>query len=295
MSHSALVIDSRWEPHTVREDVVVDAGRVAALSALFDDSNPAPLPGDELPPLWHWVALPQWCSSSALSSDGHPRRGSFLPPIDLPRRMFAGGEIELHAALTVGRVIRRESWVDSVEEKTGRSGSLVIVRVTTHLYNDHSDLAVVERQNLIFREAASQTSGGSDPADAAIMPPTPSPLRRTGEWEWEFETDPSLLMRFSAVTANAHRIHYDWPYATRVEGYPGLVVHGPLVTLALAEIVRLETPDAGVHRVRHRNVAPLFCGQSAQLKRLASDSPSVALSATGDDGRDRATVDIELR
>jgi 3-methylfumaryl-CoA hydratase len=102
-------------------------------------------------------------------------------------------------------------------------------------------------------------------------------------------------MRFSAATANAHRIHYDWPYATRAEGYPGLVVHGPLVTLALAEIVRLETPHAGVRSVRHRNVAPLFCGQSARLHRSASDDVTVTLAATGDDGRDRATVAVELR
>lgn len=167
-----LVADSRWEPQTVREEAVVDTGRVAALSALFDDGNPARVPGDELPPLWHWVALPQWCPSSMLSFDGHPRRGSFLPPIDLPRRMFAGGEIEFHAALTVGGSIRRESWVDGVEEKTGRSGSLVIVRVTTHLYNDQSEPAVVERQNLIFREAASGTSSGADPDGAAMQRPT---------------------------------------------------------------------------------------------------------------------------
>jgi 3-methylfumaryl-CoA hydratase len=203
-----LVADSRWEPQTVREEAVVDTGRVAALSALFDDGNPARVPGDELPPLWHWVALPQWCPSSMLSFDGHPRRGSFLPPIDLPRRMFAGGEIEFHAALTVGGSIRRESWVDGVEEKTGRSGSLVIVRVTTHLYNDQSEPAVVERQNLIFREAASGTSSGADPDGAAMQRPVPRPLHRTHKWAWDFETDPSLLMRFSAATANAHRIHY---------------------------------------------------------------------------------------
>lgn len=267
---------------------------MAALSALFDDGNPAPVPGDELPPLWHWVALPQWWPSSVLSFDGHPRRGSFLPPIDLPRRMFAGGEIEFHAALTVGGSIRRESWVDGVEEKTGRSGSLVIVRVTTHLYNDQSEPAVVERQNLIFREAASGTSSGADPDGVAMQRPVPRPLHRTDRWAWDFETDPSLLMRFSAATANAHRIHYDWPYATRAEGYPGLVVHGPLVTLALAEVVRLESPQARVVKLRHRNVAPLFCGQPAHLARTAAEGPALVLAATGGDGRERATVDIEL-
>jgi 3-methylfumaryl-CoA hydratase len=290
----SLLADPRWEPQTVREEAIVDAGRVAALSAMFDDGNPAPVPGDELPSLWHWVALPQWSPSSVLSLDGHPRRGSFLPPIDLPRRMFAGGEIEFHAALTVGGSIRRESWVNGVEEKTGRSGSLVIVRVTTHLYSDQSEPAVVERQNLIFREAASDTSSSADPDVAALQHPVARPLHRANEWEWDFETDPSLLMRFSAATANAHRIHYDWPYATRAEGYPGLVVHGPLVTLALAEIVRLERAHDRVVKLRHRNVAPLFCGQPARLARTASEGTAVSLAATGGDGRDRATVDIEL-
>ncbi|MBN6054079.1 hypothetical protein JYK22_19210, partial [Nonomuraea sp. RK-328] len=113
---------SRWEPHTVTTTETVDPGPVAALSALFDDGTPPVGPGDALPPLWHWLALARWPRSATLGADGHPARGTFLPPVELPRRMFAGGEVVLHAPLTVGSTVRRESSVESVAEKPGRSG-----------------------------------------------------------------------------------------------------------------------------------------------------------------------------
>ncbi|HEX2316980.1 MAG TPA: MaoC family dehydratase N-terminal domain-containing protein [Thermomonospora sp.] len=256
----------RWEPHTVTTDEPVDPAPVAALAALFDDGLPTPEPGAELPPLWHWVALPRWPVSSEVGADGHPARGSFLPPVDLPRRMFAGGEVTFHRPLRVGETVRRESTVESVTEKTGRSGRLVIVVVRTRLSGRDGALCVEERQDLIYREAGAPTGTAAPVEDAAALQPVGAPFRRAGEWTWDFSTDPTLLMRFSAATANAHRIHYDWPYATRVEGYPGLVVHGPLMTLALAEVLRLEGGSGRVTRLSHRNKAPLFCGQPARLR-----------------------------
>ncbi|MFF0868043.1 MaoC family dehydratase N-terminal domain-containing protein [Nonomuraea sp. NPDC003560] len=188
-----------WEPSTVVSDELVDPTPVAALAALFDDGVPAPGPGSELPPLWHWAALARWPVSSVLGGDGHPVRGSFLPPVGLPRRMFAGGEVVFHGPLRVGETVRRQSTVESVTEKSGRSGRLV------------------------------------------------------------------------------------WPYATRVEGYPGLVVHGPLMTLALAETLRLEGRPERVTRIAHRNNRPLFCGQRARLLgRRTADG--FALDLTGPEG-----------
>ncbi|WP_188189699.1 FAS1-like dehydratase domain-containing protein [Nonomuraea sp. SYSU D8015] len=277
-----------WEPHTVVTTETVDPHPVAALSALFDDGTPAIGPGDPLPPLWHWVALPRWPRSSLLGADGHPARGSFLPPVELPRRMFAGGEVVFHAPLTVGGTLRREARVESVTEKTGRSGRLVVVVVATGLYQDDK-LALEERQDLIYRDAGPAAPAAADPATAV---PAGAPFTRAGEWAWDFATDPTLLMRFSAATANPHRIHYDWPYATRVEGYPGLVVHGPLMTLALAEVLRLEGHRGGVVRMRHRNRRPLFCGQAARLRRVGDATP-LTLGLFGADPEPCSTLTIE--
>ncbi|WP_020659528.1 FAS1-like dehydratase domain-containing protein [Amycolatopsis benzoatilytica] len=249
-----------WEPRALTTAELVDPAPVAALAALFDNGLPAPRPGDDLPPLWHWVALPRWPVSSELGPDGHPARGTFLPPVDLPRRMFAGGEVTVHRPPKIGEPVSRRSIVDSVTEKTGRSGRFVIVVVRTVLSGADGTLLVEERQNLIYRGAGAV----AEPAPAAPAVLAGTPFRRADPG-WDFATDPTLLMRFSAATANPHRIHYDWPYATQVEGYPGLVVHGPLMSLALAEVLRLDHPAARVTRLAHRNLAPLFCGQPAHL------------------------------
>ncbi|MFB9926677.1 MaoC family dehydratase N-terminal domain-containing protein [Amycolatopsis halotolerans] len=271
-----------WEPYAATSEEVLEPGPVAALAALFDNGLPAPGEGDDLPPLWHWVALPRWPVSSRLGLDGHPVRGGFLPPVDLPRRMFAGGEVVVHRAPKVGETVRRKSIVDSVTEKSGRSGKLAIVRVRTELSGVDGTLYVEERQDMLYREAG-PLAAPAVPETAAALEPVGSPFRRTDGQSWEFVTDPTLLMRFSAATANAHRIHYDWPYATRVEGYPGLVVHGPLMSLALAEVLRLDSPASRVRRISHRNQAPLFCGQPAQL-RASPGARSVTLDLLGPSG-----------
>ncbi len=271
-----------WHPHTVTSQEVVEHGPCAALSALFDDGAAPTLSGDPLPPLWHWVALPRWSPSSLLDVDGHPQRGSFLPPVQLPRRMFAGGEVVLHAPLRIGSTVRAESTVASVTSKQGRSGELVIVVVQTRLY-DGTTLAVQERQDIVFREAPTDSAAELSPSRPPTWRRPGEPLRRVGNWRWDLATDPTLLMRFSAATSNTHRIHYDWPYATRVEGYPGLVVHGPLITLALAELARLEAPARPVRRLRHRNLRPLFCGQPAQLRRTRTVADTVTVALFGAD------------
>ncbi|MEU6134851.1 MaoC family dehydratase N-terminal domain-containing protein [Nocardioides sp. NPDC047086] len=260
-----------WRPRRVTSAETLEAGPVAALGALLDSGAAVPVAGDVLPPLWHWVALPRWPSSSVIGVDGHPRRGDFLPPIDLPRRMFAGGEVTFHGDLRIGAEVVREAEVVSVEEKPGRTGRLAIVTADTRLLDAGRDeLLVEERQDLIYRDAAPAPSSFPDPEPASELSPAGPPLVAEDDG-WRFVTDPTLLMRFSTATANPHRIHYDWPYATRVEGYPGLVVHGPFTTLALAETLRLAHPDRRVRRLRHRNTAPLFCGDPARV--TVDDTP----------------------
>lgn len=284
-----------WEPHTVTTDEVVESGPVATLSALFDNGTPAPVTGDALPPLWHWLALSRWPVSSALALDGHPARGSFLPPIELPRRMFAGGEVAFHAPVVVGGTVRRESTVVSVTEKSGRSGKFVVVVVVTRLYDEYGRPAIEEKQDLIYREPGDRSSAPASIGPAADLAPVGSPFRRAVEGEWDFATDSTLLMRFSAATSNPHRIHYDWPYTTQVEGYPGLVVHGPLMTLALAEVLRLERHPARVARLRHRNAKPLFCGMPAQLRPAGTGADgSVTLGLFGDQDSTAANTTLTI-
>lgn len=261
---------------TVTEEFL-DPSPVAALAALFDDGLPVPAAGDVLPPLWHWVALPRWSPSSSLGVDGHPLRDTALGLNDFPRRMFAGGTVRFDGELRVGDTVRRESSIESVTEKHGRSGRLAIMVTSTVLYAPDGTAAVTETQNIVYREAAPQdgpAQGG--PAQGAPHPEAAAaelagpPLTREDDGRWTLRTDPSLLLRFSAATANAHRIHYDWPYATAVEGYPGLVVHGPLMTLALAQTHHLDG-GAPIAELTHRTTAPLFCGETATLRAHRSD------------------------
>jgi 3-methylfumaryl-CoA hydratase len=284
-----------WRPSPQTSVETVQAGRVAALTALLDSGAPPVGPGDPLPPLWHWVALPRWPRSAALGADGHPRKGGFLPDLGYPRRMFAGGEVVLHRPVEVGGEVHRESVVESVEEKQGRSGPFAVVRVRTTLSDSAGTLLVEEWQDLVYRPAGAPPAGGSvpDAAAPAERAPVGPPLREAGK-AWCFRTDPTLLMRFSAATANPHRIHYDWPYATRVEGYPDLVVHGPLSTLVLAEALRLSLPGQTVRRLRHRNSAPLFCGQNALVSVDQSLSPHVEVTLRGGDDTPLAGLSAEL-
>ncbi len=269
-----------WEPRTVTTAEFVKPGPAAALAALFDDGLAPPGVGDELPPLWHWAALAHWPLSSELGTDGHPasHRGSFLPPVDLPRRMFAGGSAEFPGILRVGETVRRVARVESVTEKRGSSGRLVVVTVGVDLYAPDGGLAVVEKQNIIYREAGAPTARAVPIESAAALVPEGPPIHPYGADSWRLWTDPTLLMRFSAATANPHRIHYDWPYATRVERYPGLVVHGPLMTLAAVQTHRLSDDRRRVAALRHRHSAPLFCGTTAELRPSpTADGASVSV------------------
>jgi 3-methylfumaryl-CoA hydratase len=259
------------------EPEVVDPAPVAALTALLSSGAPPVLPGDPLPPLWHWVALPRWSPSTVLGLDGHPRRDESDVPADLPRRMFAGGAVTFHAAVLVGSRITRDTSVRSSEMKEGRSGRFLLVRTETKAYDEAGDLLLTEQQHIVYRPAATPEPSAVRPAQSA--PPRP-PLARTS-LGWSFHTDPTLLMRFSAATANAHRIHYDWPYATGVEGYPGLLVHGPLSAIVLAETVRLDHPGRNLRSLTHRNLAPLFCGTGAAITTTADPTGQALTLAAG--------------
>ncbi len=222
---------------------------VAALAATFDHAPAAVNTGDALPPLWHWLYFLPARRHSELSIDGHPQRGGFLPPVPLPRRMWAGSQLEFRAPLRVGDRVARSSTIAGVNVKSGRSGRLVFVQVRHELRcNGAPEPAIVEMQDLVYREAKRPTD--------VEPPPQPAPTGAT--WQRQISPDPVLLFRYSALTFNGHRIHYDRPYATEVEGYPGLVVHGPLIATLLLDLLRREAPAAEVVEFRFKAVRPTF-------------------------------------
>jgi 3-methylfumaryl-CoA hydratase len=242
-----------------RSDTVT-AAPLAGLAATLDRDDPAPQPGSEAPPLSHWLyGLPQ-APQRELGDDGHPRRGGFLPPVPLPRRLWAGGRLVFHHALCVGDAIRRDSQVLSVNAKTGRSGPLVFVTVRHEIHNARG-LALSEEHDIVYRGLPSP---GREPVDPAAAPPGPADA---GEppYSRRISPDPVLLFRYSALTFNGHRIHYDRRHCEQVEGYPGLVVHGPLQATLLADLLRRQHPQARLRRFDFTALRPLFDTQDFEL------------------------------
>ena len=224
---------------------------VLALAATLDHPAPPVTPGTPLPPLWHWLYFLPLHRQSEIGPDGHAKRGGFLPPVPLPRRMWAGSQFEFREPLCVGDAVVRTSTIDKVARKQGRSGELVFVTVR-HELRRHGSLepALVEFHDIVYRDARR-------PGD---VEPPPQPAPGDAHWQREVVPDDVLLFRYSALTFNGHRIHYDRRYVTEVEGYPGLVVHGPLIATLLLDLLRRELPDAQVAAFQFKALRPTFDG-----------------------------------
>jgi 3-methylfumaryl-CoA hydratase len=247
---------------------------IAALSATLDRKPPEPEPGVLLPPFWHWLYFLPLHRQSELDQDGHLQRGEFLPPVPLPRRMWAGSRLEFHRPIRVGDRISRTSLILDVAYKEGRSGPLVFVTVR-HQISNSDGLAVIEYQDLVFRENPKR----GDPVPACKTQP------RDSQWRQVISPDPIMLFRYSALTFNAHRIHYDRRYATEVEGYPGLVVHGPLIATLLLELLHRNYPGVVMCRFAFRSIRPLFDTAGFSVcSRLAGGDKKVELWAEDNQG-----------
>jgi 3-methylfumaryl-CoA hydratase len=247
MTAPAALEDWIGRTESVRDRV--GATPVVALRATLDDALEAVPDGSVLPPLWHWLYFLPAHRRSDLGPDGHARRGGFLPPVPLPRRMWAGGRLEFRSPVRIGDRIERTSTIDDVTTKNGRTGPLVFVKVRHEVRCDGADGPVlVEHQDIVYRDAK--------------KPDEPEPAPRKAPdgavWTRRIAPDDVLLFRYSALTFNGHRIHYDRRYATGVEGYPGLVVHGPLIATLLIDLIRRERPDATVATFEFRAVRPTF-------------------------------------
>jgi 3-methylfumaryl-CoA hydratase len=221
--------------------------QVAGLEATLDRDGILPRDGEAAPAGVHWLIRPHWVRQSALGADGHPERGDFVPPVPLPRRMWAGSWLDFTKPFRVGDTITRQSEIADVAVKEGRGGALVFVKVR-HVYAGRDGLAMTEEQDIAYREAP----------DPSRPPAAPEKAPPDGPWHRRVAPDPVMLFRYSALTYNGHRIHYDHPYVTKVEGYPGLIVHGPLLATILLNLVRREARDATLARFVFRAMAPVF-------------------------------------
>ena len=261
----------------VRRDTA-DAERMRLLAATLDHQSP-PWAAGLLPPLGHWLCFRPDARQSLLGADGHPLNGddSFLPDAGLPRRMWAGSRIAFLGDIPLGAALVRTSTISALAPKQGRSGAMLFVTVTHEIAVEGGEAAIREEQDIVYREA-------QPPSAAAAAPPPPAaPACEEGAIIRRLVPDPVLLFRYSALTFNAHRIHYDRAYATGEEGYPGLVVHGPLIATLLLDHCLRQPWGARIAGYDFRAQAPLFDGHELALA-ATRDGDEVRLQAIGPTG-----------
>jgi 3-methylfumaryl-CoA hydratase len=267
-----------WAPGPVHLTRRVEPWPAAAFADLLDAPPPPLEPGDPLPPLWHWFTLLQHPTHAELGPDGHPADGPLLPPVPDRRRMIAGGRLRRHRAIPIGAELTAHSSMADVTVKSGRSGEMAFVTVRHELSVADVHVAT-EEQDVVYR---SQPDGGARPTRPSTSSASASSF--AADWRGTLATDAVRLFRFSALTYNAHRIHYDHPYVTGVEGYPGLVVHGPLLALLALELPRLHAPAQVVTEFAYRLVRPAIA--PARIEATARRDGAVLDLRVGAEGVD---------
>jgi 3-methylfumaryl-CoA hydratase len=278
-----------WLERETRAVDTVSASLTARLAALLDRPQRKWSDGDAVPASWYVQLFGPTAPQSVLGPDGHPPKGELLPPVPWPRRMFAGRRIELPGDLKVGDEVVRTSRVTAIEPKTGRSGEMCFVTVR-HELTTRRGLAVVEEQDVVYRPALEQ--GASTPAAAQGKSATGEPVMRQAQFVRTLVPDTTLLFRYSAITNNAHRIHYDLPYARDVEGYPALVVNGGLSTLLLWELAG-KSFDGRLHKSTTRNLKPLFVDRTITLC-ASSGAREGGVQAWVQDDTDAVAIEADL-
>ncbi|UGQ11898.1 hypothetical protein LO772_34930 [Yinghuangia sp. ASG 101] len=281
-----------WRPEPLVTGDALAAAPSAALAAVLGVPETAPAEGDALPPLWHGLYFLTWPARAALGPDGHPLHGRFLPPLPERRRMFAGGRFTAHRPVVLGTPAECTTVHVRTEPKSGRGGAMLFVTIRNEL-RQNGELCAVEEQDLVYRSGLPHP--GAAPGRAAAAGASAETAAETAEQPGgalRLTTDPQLLFRVSALTANTHRIHYDEPYAREVEGYPGLVVHGPLMTWLMLEPLRREKSVLG--SFAYRISRPAFVGAELAVVREHAADGAVELRVESGDGTVHATGRAEL-
>jgi hydroxyacyl-ACP dehydratase HTD2-like protein with hotdog domain len=306
-----------WAPGPAETTETITAGPAVALSGLLDQEPAVTGPGDPIPPLWHWLYFLDRPATRELGPDGHPAAGHFMPPVPQRRRMYAGGRASYAGAIRCGDEITRRSELADATVKQGRSGELLFVTVRS-AFTRAGTVIATEEQDVVYRSgppAAGAAAGARGTGQGAERRPGQGAERRPGQgaerrpgqdaerrpgqgaepgpWRIRMVPDPVLLFRFSALTYNAHRIHYDADYATAVEGHPGLVVHGPLLALLCLELPRRQLPGQRVTQLSFRARSPVYAGQECTVTGGPADG-GCAMQVTGPDGTVALTAEARL-
>lgn len=283
-----------WRPPTVETTRTVDPWPSEAFAQLVGGPSPTVGASAVLPPMWHGFTLLESPVPADTGSDGHPQTGPFLPPVPHRRRMFAGGRLRQHAPVRYGDPLRSRSAVSGARVTSGRSGAMLFVTVRHELFVGTRAVAT-EEQDVVYRSEPERAAPRAVRLPSSGVPPA------EGGWRLAVETGPTLLFRFSALTYNGHRIHYDLPYATGSEGYPGLVVHGPLLALLALELPRRHAPAQRVESFSYRLTGPAF--SPAAVEAVGRPAPEdggrtavdVVVGATGSGPSLLATVGLSAR
>lgn len=280
-----------WLGRKRQEQDEIALGAVRRQAAMLDQDPEAYRRGSEMPESWYAMLFGPTALQKALGPDGHPVTGDFLPPLENTRRMFAGRRVRFHKPMKVGDTVDRVSTVMQVELKSGRSGSFTLVTIV-HELTSSSGGAITEEQDLVYREAVSDPKAAAAAATKSESAPKPEPGPGP-QWSHAWTPDTVQLFRYSALTFNAHRIHYDLPYTREKEGYPALVVNGGLTALMLVESARPHL-NAAIAGYDARAMRPLFIGQTVALNgRIAGDKAEVW--ASGPDGGESYRLSVMLK
>ena len=272
-----------WIGRKARCEDLIALDRAQAMAALLDLGLDLAL-GDPLPRLWHWLYFWEITERSKLGPDGHASRGEFLPPVRLARRMWAGSRLTFLGGIPIGARLCRRSTIKDVKGKIGKSGPLVFVTVE-HRFEEEGEPYLIEEHDIVYRGLQTQPADRDQPKAA----PRPS------TWSERIEPDPVLLFRYSALTFNGHRIHYDQPYATQQEGYPGLVVHGPLIATYMLALAKRERPEREIGSFRFRMLSPLFDTAPFEVKgEPMPESDTIAVWTEGPGGMEAARGEVRF-
>jgi hydroxyacyl-ACP dehydratase HTD2-like protein with hotdog domain len=275
-----------WHPEPVTAHDPMTPGPTAAVSALLDLPEPAAQAGDPLPPLWQWFHFLHWPAQHELGPDGHLRNARFLPPIPDRQRMFAGGRCHITKPLRLGEPAQRLTSLAAVTPKHGRTGELLFI-TERHEFRQAGHVHMVEEQDIVYRSGHSNNNPHPPTINNRATPnPTPE-----NSWHLRLQPDPTLLFRLSALTANTHRIHYDTPYCRNTEGYPGLVVHGPLLALLMLDLIRRNAPQHPVHSLTFRLQRPVFAGEHILAQATPTNTGTQLHTATHRDTH-HATAEV---
>ena len=263
-----------WIGKQSSTEALVTAYQADALTATLDRDDSLYKEGDAIPPGWHLFYIREVVKLRDTASDGHPKRGDFLPPIDLPRRMWAGTQATYHKPIHVGETIRNVTTIEAVTPKVGKTGPLVFLKLK-HEISGEDGVATTEFQDVVYREEA----------QPGTVAPEPPPAPAEAVWKRTIHPSPVLLFRYSALTMNSHRIHYDRTYVTEVEKYPGLLVHGPLTFTLLLDLFRRENSETALKSFAVRAVSPIYDTHDFTVEGIPGDAGEASLWALNNDGR----------